>query len=165
MRDLTEDVLDEVSLRLFSGLAAPTDPIGASTLIPFAEWGWLRASGHNLPELRPTGHLTKLASASLEKPAVWWDSSNPRAGFIKVRRAQTDTEQAAWLQFLNRFIRAARNSGVSQKTAVEFAGVMKEMEENIHVHSQKVRSGRVAFLASDGVFEFVVLDGGIGVVA
>jgi hypothetical protein len=165
MHSLTDEVLDEISVGLFGGVPAPLEDFATAALIPFAEWHWLRASGHQLPALHAGGRLSAFVAAARQGLAIWADSISPRCGFVRVMRQQTDTEHAAWLQFLSGFTRAAENSGLAHGIAVQFAGVVGEMEDNVHTHSQNVRSGRVAYLAGDGAFEFVVLDRGVGVLA
>ena len=157
--------LDEISLALFADVtpepgAAPT----AQQLTPFVEWHWLKAAGHELPQLQAASRLAGLQRA-LRARHAWTDANNPRAGFIRVRRAQTDAQNLDWVSFLFGFSRAARNSGLSKPMASQLTGVVKEMEDNVHWHSEQPRSGLVAYLSHDSMFEFVVADAGRGVLA
>jgi hypothetical protein len=50
-------------------------------------------------------------------------------------------------------------------TPAHLAAAMEEMEGNIHDHAEAPETGVLAFRAASGVFEFVVADRGIGVLA
>jgi hypothetical protein len=49
--------------------------------------------------------------------------------------------------------------------AQSFAAAIREMESNIHEHSQQPMTGLLAFQARNATFEFVVADAGVGVLA
>jgi hypothetical protein len=60
--------------------------------------------------------------------------------------------------------RAALNvAGLPGTTPGQMAAAMRELENNIHEHSQSAATGLLAFRAARGVFEFVAADRGIGV--
>jgi hypothetical protein len=119
-----------------------------------------------MPELRAVHRLANLRRALHQPRTSWWlDDAKRTAGFIRVRRPHTDVENPSWLQFLLAFKRAARESGLNKALASQLTGVAKEMEDNIHFHSGRPRSGLVAFLCHDSMFEFIVLDSGRGVLA
>jgi hypothetical protein len=158
--------LDEISVELFADALPKLESIqAADELIPFVEWHWLKAAGHGLPLLRAAHRLAGAQRALRQSRAVWSDAMNPKAGFIRVRRDQTDVQNLDWISFLFGFSRAARGSGLSKATANQLTGVVKEMEDNIHWHSARRRSGLVAYLSHESMFEFVVVDSGRGVLA
>jgi len=158
--------LDEISLALFADLLPPFEASRTTNeLTPFVEWYWLKASGHDLPVLRATDRLASVQRALRYQSAIWADAVNPKAGFIRVRRDHTDVQNADWISFLFGFSRAARNSGLSKATASQLTGVVKEMEDNIHWHSLRPRSGLIAYASHESMFEFVVVDSGQGVLA
>jgi len=160
------DRLDEISVALFAD-TSPTLKEDQTTgeLIPFVEWHWLKTAGHNLPALGAMHGLARLQRALHDRRAVWADEIDPRAGFIRVRREHTDVENLRWISFLSGFGRAARSAGLSKAMASQLTGVVKEMEDNIHWHSKRHRSGLIAYVSHESIFEFVVVDSGQGVLA
>jgi hypothetical protein len=59
--------------------------------------------------------------------------------------------------------KAAVSAGFHRRIAAQFVGVLEEMVSNVYEHSRVPGSGMVAFRAGGDRFEFVVADGGIGV--
>jgi hypothetical protein len=166
MEFISIERLDEISVALFADVAPGLQSSGtADTLTPFVEWHWLKAAGHRLPPLNGKERLASVQRALHQTRTVWSDGKNPRAGFIRVRRDHTDVQNLGWVSFLLGFSRAARNSGLSKALSNQLTGVVKEMEDNIHWHSGRSRSGLVAYLSRESMFEFVVLDTGKGVLA
>ena len=105
---------------------------------------------------RATSLLVALAK-SLES----WDGTN--IGFIRARRTDDHHEHK-----LTRFLMGIRRSadqiaGLPRRASAQLAAAIRELESNIHEHSQAPGTGFVAYKASPGVFEFVVADRGIGV--
>jgi len=158
--------LDEISVSLFaSAVPVLENSQSADELVPFVEWHWLKAAGHDLPGLRATDRLTGLQRALRQGHTTWSDTHSRTAGFIRVRREQMDVENSSWISFLFGLSRAARNSGINKASANQLSGVVKEMEDNIHWHSRRRRSGLVAYVIHESMFEFVVVDTGQGVLA
>ena len=162
MTDLSLNLLDEVSIGLFAGAPCAYEAPVASRLIPYLEWNWLRAAGQALPPVGAQGDLRFIQSA-LRNKLVQSIGQDASAGVQCVRRNHTDDQNANWLLFLEKLRRGCVGSGLLPDFAGQLAGVVKEMEENIHWHSRRVSSGLVAFLSRENVFEFVVLDRGAGV--
>jgi len=50
-----------------------------------------------------------------------------------------------------------------KQTAQGLVGALCEIEENVHLHSQRAHDGLVGYRATQEEFEFVVADNGIGV--
>ncbi|QEX15870.1 hypothetical protein FRZ44_11580 [Hypericibacter terrae] len=69
----------------------------------------------------------------------------------------------------NRFLMAARAAaeaaGLAKPIAQSLAAALRELESNIHEHSARAASGILAFQARPPLFEFVVADSGVGVLA
>jgi hypothetical protein len=162
---LTLERLDDVSLALFSNVATPT--VGpADHLIPLVEWEWLRAAGHRMEPVRCSPIFQLMLSAVAKRRPFWLDSPNDlKAGFVRVWRKWDDTEDATWIAFLEAFTRGAQQCGLYKSTVEQIAGAMKELEDNVHDHSGKARSGMIAFAMRPGSLEFVVVDRGMGVLA
>lgn len=162
---LTIGRVDEASLDLFAGAPIEDRGLVAEELIPFVEWSCLRASWHTLHRIVAVGPLLGLATSLQSGQTFWAPNSSHGLGFIRVRRQHADVDNPAWLAFCRRFESAAISSGLQVRTAKQLTGAMGELEDNIHWHSERPQSGFVAFMARKGLFEFVVLDRGIGVLA
>jgi hypothetical protein len=67
------------------------------------------------------------------------------------------------------FLMAARKSaeavGFPGATAQSLAAAIREMESNVHEHSERASTGIIVFQARPSDFEFVVADAGIGILA
>ena len=160
--DLTLEALDDISRVLFAGANYTGGSLPATQLIPYLEWYWL-ASHHKLPPLRAQSAGLIAIQSAMNTGLAFSLADQPRAGFIRVRRASADHENPGWLAFLERFRRYGREAGLTAGFSDQLAGVAVEMEQNIHDHSGHASSGVVAFLSHKDVFEFVVLDFGSGV--
>jgi hypothetical protein len=83
------------------------------------------------------------------------------AGFIAtMHRSQTGLP---WDDFCLKARIAAGHAGLEPTEARALVGALIEIEENVHLHSERVEDGIVGFSASPGRFEIVVGDSGIGV--
>lgn len=71
----------------------------------------------------------------------------------------TDT---GWVGFVMRAKKAASNAGFSRQVANGITGALDEFRSNIFDHSQSPETGYAAFFGSNGVFEFIVGDFGVG---
>lgn len=71
----------------------------------------------------------------------------------------------AWTAFLKRAEATARDFGFADSVSSGFAGAITELADNVVQHSQDPRTGLVAFCGCRGVFEYVVADSGIGMLA
>jgi hypothetical protein len=83
-------------------------------------------------------------------------------GFILTARDPEHGDLAPWYQFLKQAEQAAAHSGLPAQTASQLVAAIREMEDNIHVHSERSHDGIVGFRATDLEFEFVIADSGIG---
>ena len=59
----------------------------------------------------------------------------------------------------------AEAAGFSTPVAQSLAAAIRELESNIHEHSERPASGILAFQSRPSLFEFVVADSGVGVLA
>lgn len=87
-------------------------------------------------------------------------------GFITTTRT-TDTdgspeEQLLWNAFCQKAQRAAELA-LPKPIAQGLIGALREVEDNVHVHSEHAQDGVVGFRGSTSEFEFGVADSGIGV--
>ena len=85
-----------------------------------------------------------------------------RFGAIVTNRNPRADDQVGWLQFCRKAQETAECS-LPKIIAQGLVGAMREMEDNIHLHSQHAQDGIVAFRGTADEFEFVVADSGIGV--
>lgn len=162
---LTTQCLDELTLAMFAGVELPALDFAVEQLVPFSEWAWLKGSHHMAHTVQPSGRLAGIDRDLRLGQALSGLTIGATSGFVRIRRAQEDVANSGWLGFLAMFSRAAQASGLSKRLADQLTGVVKEMEDNVHLHSDRPSSGLVAFLSHPGMFEFVVADRGIGVLA
>jgi hypothetical protein len=89
------------------------------------------------------------------------DSSFGAWGVISTAHAaRTDM---SWENFCLRARAAAGIAGLADVEARALVGAMMEIEENVHLHSQRAVDGFVGFFSRSGKFEFAVADSGVGV--
>lgn len=72
---------------------------------------------------------------------------------------------SGWTAFVKRAGSTARDFGFPDSISSGFAGAIVELASNVVQHSQDPRTGIVAFCGHRGVFEYVVADSGIGMLA
>jgi hypothetical protein len=87
------------------------------------------------------------------------------AEFYRVPPTKAETLDPRWLAFLNRFRSGAAKARFSSNVANGFTGAVEELASNIIEHSGNVATGIIGYRWEDGVFEYVVADAGIGVLA
>jgi anti-sigma regulatory factor (Ser/Thr protein kinase) len=98
---------------------------------------------------------------------IYGTSDATAFGFITTgRNADTLDPDAElrWVAFRQKAQQAAELS-LPKPTAQGLMGAMTEIEENIHLHSERPQDGVVAFRGSAEEFEFVVADSGVGTLA
>ena len=106
-----------------------------------------------------------MIAALREERERWVASDAHRMGFIRALRSGADGDSRL-TAFLMDAQRAARDVACLPGSAPgQLAAAMEELENNIHEHSGAAATGLVAFRAARGVFEFVVEDRGIGILA
>ncbi len=70
-----------------------------------------------------------------------------------------------WDQWAKHAENAAANHHLPRQLVGGLLGALGELQDNVYVHSGRIETGLVAYAVSDGAFEFVVADAGIGVLA
>lgn len=174
IKPLSFDAVDGLG---FAATTAQTDaartlasykPIG---LGPLFELLHLAAAGR-LPE-PPTGRswLVKssaepmIAALKDQQKIHWLNPQDRRIGFIRVRHKCLAADHGL-ISFLMAAKRAARDvAHLPELTSGQLVAAMEELENNIHEHSDAVETGILAFRATSGVFEFIVADRGVGILA
>ena len=169
--NLTFEVVDDLVGAHARGrlLGQPPTSYAATEVCPLIELMFEATSGRAGPLLR-TGWLdhmtqTDLRAALLSQQNIWLDGPR-RRGFM--RTTFNPLIEGDDLQ-RNRFLMAARSAGeaagLDKKTAQCLTAALREMESNIHEHSERTASGILAFQSRPNLFEFVAADGGVGVLA
>jgi hypothetical protein len=86
-----------------------------------------------------------------------------RFGAIGTNRNPLAEDTVEWVQFCRKAQEAAEFAALPKVIAHGLIGAMRELEDNIHLHSRRAQDGIVAFRGTVDEFEFVVADSGIGV--
>lgn len=115
-----------------------------------------------LPNSRRRQALEKALSADWRGRGVYVASCDQQVGFIATKRDSDGAESANWTQFCKKAQEAAEFAAMPKPAAKAAIGALREIEENIHIHSNRPHDGVVGFRAKPNEFEFVVGDSGIG---
>ncbi|ANB73702.1 hypothetical protein AYM40_16070 [Paraburkholderia phytofirmans OLGA172] len=173
MQDLTFQLLDDLMLgvqrrRLAAESFLPS--LNVSDLGPLVELFLYARSNEplistleDLPQYRRVLALNEaLESNRLGRPVYIEDNQTGRSvGFLAT--AHRSQPGRAWDDFCVKARIAAGHAGLAATEARALVGAMVEIEENVHLHSQRVEDGIVGFSSSPARFEFVVGDSGIGI--
>lgn len=93
---------------------------------------------------------------------MWTCPRTRRIGFLRTTSKFPDDE-AIWIDFCLTVQRAAESANFSKSLASQLTAALRELHSNIYEHSQAHKTGLVAFQACQGRFEFLVADGGVGI--
>jgi anti-sigma regulatory factor (Ser/Thr protein kinase) len=93
-----------------------------------------------------------------------WTCRERHLGFLRMRPIQPDDETEE-NTFKLEAQRAAHTVGFPRKLAAQLVGAFEEIQGNVYDHSGAPGSGLAAYHATARQFEFVVSDGGRGVLA
>ena len=89
-----------------------------------------------------------------------WTCPSKRRGFLKAGEKHDET---ATFRFCSAAQRAATMAGFGRGAALQLVAALLEMLDNIYLHSKKSATGFAAFDADARKFQFVIADGGIGI--
>ena len=106
--------------------------------------------------------------AALRTGAISGAGARDRAGVFPLSRIDPgvdNEDRLAWEQWAKRAENAAVAAGLGKALVGGLMGALGELQDNVFEHSARPESGVIAYAASDGAFEFVVADGGRGVLA
>ena len=115
--------------------------------------------------IRDTPVLSRLRKATGSRANYGRCSDDETAGFILTNRNPKADDSPTWTGFCLAAQQAAIDSGLVKEQAKGLIGAMREIEENIHLHSDRSHDGIVGYRTTKGEFEFVVADSGIGALA
>jgi anti-sigma regulatory factor (Ser/Thr protein kinase) len=104
--------------------------------------------------------------------AVQWASQGTKTTSLQSRPFEFSRVPAAkgvtdpyWTAFIQRVKHAAAQAGFGGNVACKLAGSFFELADNIWEHSGAPQTAVVGYRREAGRFEFVIADGGLGVVA
>lgn len=116
-----------------------------------------------LPESEVIAALQSAMNASGNSQHLADMALNPRrTEFAMLRFRSAGADGAGWTAFLKRLQGAARQAGFGNLIAAGIVGAVRELVENLDIHSEAPDSGIVGYAFSDDSFEFVIADSGIG---
>jgi anti-sigma regulatory factor (Ser/Thr protein kinase) len=159
---LTFDLVDDICLGLQGGaLTLAQIPLSsAQSLGPLFELIQILGKRH-CGEISP-GIYQSLAAARAQNRSSWFQR-NDNQGFVQVQRLNDDL--LAWNDFSIRASRAAQAAGFTKDDSWKLAAAIGEIYGNVIDHSERIDSGYIAYATNGKTFEFVVGDGGIGVLS
>lgn len=168
--ELTFDVVDDLvgaHARGRLSLAQPTARFAPSSIGPLIELALQSSEGRTGPLLHSSwlDHVTQtdLRAALTGHDNVWFDTLRYRGFLRTVFNPLSATDDPVRTGFLMAARVSAEAIGCSRAVAQSLAAAIREMESNIHEHSEKPQTGILAFQARHSGFEFVVADCGVGV--
>jgi hypothetical protein len=167
---LTFSVVDGLGFAAANGrlsAASQTAPYLPETLGPLLELLCLFEKGQLLSNSTTAWMARNGASSMIDSlrkgDCSWIDSAEHRTGFIRAIR-DGENGEVLFTKFLMEAQRAAAQKALLPGTsAKQLIAAMQEMHDNILEHSDAPNTGVLAFRATPGIFEFVALDRGIGV--
>lgn len=163
----TFEILDDLSFAAV-GQRLPTLPQGAyrfDGLGPALELARLSTCGLLPPPTKAPwlmlGDASNLANALNEGKRIW-TCRERNLGFLRLR-ATPPTDETEENAFKLEAQRAAVSVGFPPRLAAQLVGAFEEVHSNVYDHSGMPASGIAAYRATARCFEFVVSDGGMGV--
>ena len=90
------------------------------------------------------------------------ETNGARIGLLCTSRQPGGNDDTQWIVFCRKAQEAAELS-LPKPIAQGIVGAMREIEENVHVHSERSRDGVVGYRGTSREFEIGVVDSGIGV--
>jgi hypothetical protein len=170
--ELTFEVVDDLVAAYARGkLGAPPQgqnfsPLSIAPLIELAF-----SSAHGQPNSLLTSPWldsftqTDLRAALYGSQNLWFDSVKRRGYMRTVFDPLNAEDEIPRTRFLMAARKSAEAAGLPVSTAQCMAAALREMESNIHEHSEKPQSGLLAYQTTHDRFEFVAVDNGVGVLA
>lgn len=163
---LTFKLVDDLAMATVRGRLNPIDFLidyKSFRIGPLLELFGLTRSNLKLGRFLETCDIWKtLSDVLVNKRYKILDSMNYTVGFISTNRNPLEPDQPAWVAFSHSFQKAAERL-FPKKIAQGFTGAMIEIEENIHIHSERAVDGIVGYRVTSTEFEFSVMDSGIGI--
>lgn len=168
--DLNFNLLDDLALAVGRKRVNPTTYLATAQLNrlgPLLELAILDRSGllplGALPMCSVHQALYRALDGTHSGRGVYASKANTRVGFISTARNPYADDQAEWTAFCLKGQEAAESSALSKSVSQGLIGALREIEDNVHLHSGRAHDGIVGFRATPDEFEFVVSDSGVGI--
>jgi anti-sigma regulatory factor (Ser/Thr protein kinase) len=174
--ELDFELLDDV----LPGIRDATSPI-VSYLMgcrprgigPLVEYAFQSTSGTKyLPSLRDAAPSKTTDELATILSFSWASQGNKSTSllslpceFSRVPQSKSDISDPFWVAYVQRVKHAASAAGFTSDNARRLAGSFFELADNLWQHSQAPETAIVGYCREQGLFEFVIADAGIGVVA
>src|SRR5262249_8813069 len=170
---LLDDLLPQFAGLRCAALMEPFTRARIDGIVPLLEYVFqANASNGRLPslqQLRPAAAVLALrgllAYRSFEDIPVSSSHTARCVEFFWVPPGRGSGSAAQWVMYLRRLQNAAEQAGFPRQAARGLTGAFIEMTDNVLNHSENVRSGIGGYRWAPDCFEYVVADGGIGVLA
>jgi hypothetical protein len=166
--DLTFEILDDLALAAVRNRGDPVNHLRAyrvNRLGPLLELLALSRSAILPLDVLPTcaARQTMARALGIRQVSSGEHSigQETRVGFILTNRDPHADDQTHWVAFCRKAQEVAELS-LPKSVAQGMVGAMREIEENIHVHSERSFDGVVGYRGTGNEFEFAVADSGIG---
>lgn len=167
--ELSFEFLDDLALAAARGRVDPAAHLKSARvkhLGPFLELlGLQRCNALPIDGLStgPLGQTLRQALAGHHAGrGAYLTTQGERIGFVTTMRTAQAADRVEWTAFCRKAQEAAELS-LPKAVALGLIGALREIEDNVYVHSERSRDGVVGFRGNAEEFEFVVADSGIGV--
>ncbi|MCY4641150.1 MAG: hypothetical protein OXC41_00375 [Gammaproteobacteria bacterium] len=167
--DLTFDFLDDLALATARRRTDPYAHLKArrieriGPLLEFVSLSKAQALPFDALQFCEVGD-TMLAACNTGQSSLgsYFEAKNAQVGFIVTNRDPYMDDQHYWTAFCRKAQEAAELS-LPKPVAQGLIGAMREIEENVHIHSERAYDGIVGYRGTVDDFEFAVVDSGVGI--
>ncbi|MBC2773378.1 hypothetical protein H6M51_10915 [Rhizobium sp. AQ_MP] len=124
---------------------------------------------HVFPEFTLAGSRSSWLEAPLfcryitDRDRAWFVQEPFTHGYVPV--STIIKKPYIWMELINRINRVGAQAGFSYDHTGKFVAAIGELWSNIIDHSQKIDTGYIGLKLTPGLFEFVVADHGVGILA
>ncbi len=167
--ELSFEFLDDLALAVARGRVDPAAHLKSALvkqLGPFLELLGLQRCNALPMDAFPGGPLGQTLRQALAAHhagrGAYLTTNSERMGFVTTTRTAQAADRVEWTAFCRKAQEAAELS-LPKAAALGLIGALREIEDNVHVHSERSHDGVVGFRGNTEEFEFVVADSGIGV--
>lgn len=110
--------------------------------------------------------FARLIAEAMDSAKVSGSDYGEVAGVFPLGRgASGEHAEDQWEQWALHAQNVAAARGLDRSLVDGLIGALIELQDNVYLHSEAPATGLVAYAAAPGVFEFVVADAGVGVLA
>jgi hypothetical protein len=133
-------------------------------LVEFAMARRIFPDAYNAVSFEP--RFVDMVDQALDQGTITGNGVRDVAGiFPLARHDPTSQDQSLWDQWAKHAENAAATRNLPRRLVEGLLGALGELQDNVYAHSGRIETGLVAYAISDGAFEFVVADAGLGVLA